>query len=139
MLLIFSYINVEVDFWQLHFQDIAPAILDTIVISPSKTVPALLELLAIAQSEDNFKSVNSYMLKLMKNDEDTKARVAGTRALADIYGRLGEEWIGLLPETVPVLAEVLEDDDEEVERTVKSLVRNVEKVLGEGELESMLT
>lgn len=45
----------------------------------------------------------------------------------------------MLPETVPVLAEVLKDEHEEVEKAVRELVRNVEKVLGEGELEGMLT
>lgn len=134
-----SFTHDEKDFWHLHFPLVSNALLSLLPLAPTTVIPPLLELLVAAQSEDNFKAVNTALLKLMRDDENTPVRVAGTTALAEVYGRLGEEWIGLLPETVPVLAEVLEDEDENVEKAVRVLVKNVEKVLGEGELEGMLT
>ncbi|QLG74763.1 hypothetical protein HG535_0H00890 [Zygotorulaspora mrakii] len=49
-----------------------------------------------------------------------------------IYSKVGESWLSLLPQLVPIIAELLEDDDEEVEHEVRlGLVRVVENVLGE--------
>ena len=58
--------------------------------------------------------------------------------LTELYERLGEEWLNMLPETVPVIAELMEDDDEEVERAVQRMVVKIEGYLGES-LDTMLT
>ncbi|CQB89528.1 Uncharacterised protein [Chlamydia trachomatis] len=45
---------------------------------------------------------------------------------------MGEQWLSYLPTLVPYIAELLEDDDEEVEMEVRrGLVRVIENVLGE--------
>ena len=45
--------------------------------------------------------------------------------------RLGEEYLTLVPETLPFVVEVLEDMDEQVESAARSLVAALECLLGE--------
>lgn len=59
-------------------------------------------------------------------------KIAAVMTLKAIYERLGEEWLSMLPQLVPVVAELLEDEDETVESEVrKDLVPVIESVLGE--------
>lgn len=69
---------------------------------------------------------------------DWQVRLAAVKAEMALYERMGEEWLGMLPETVPYIAELLEDDEEVVERETQKLISKVEEFLGEGELAAML-
>lgn len=51
--------------------------------------------------------------------------------------RLGDEWLGNLPEMLPVINELQDDGDETVERETEKWIKLVEGVLGE-RLDSML-
>ena len=48
-----------------------------------------------------------------------------------MFSRLSEEYLVLLPETIPFLAELMEDDNLEVEALVKRLVKRIEDLSGE--------
>lgn len=52
-------------------------------------------------------------------------------ACTDIARKIGENFAPLLPETIPFLAELLEDENQEVEKAVQKTIREVEKVTGE--------
>lgn len=56
------------------------------------------------------------------------------RSLTD---RLGEEWLALLPEMLPYISELMEDEDENVELEARLWVKQIEEVLGES-LDDML-
>ncbi|KAK9479276.1 hypothetical protein V1514DRAFT_328929 [Lipomyces japonicus] len=59
-------------------------------------------------------------------------KISAVKTLKAIYERLGEEWLSMLPQLVPIVAELLEDDDETVETEVRrDLVPVIEGVLGE--------
>lgn len=49
----------------------------------------------------------------------------------EIVRKLGEDFMPLLPETVPFLAELLEDEDEVTEKNAQNAVRTLEEILGE--------
>jgi len=49
----------------------------------------------------------------------------------EIARKLGEDFMSLLPETVPFLAELLEDEDEATEKCAQNAVRTLEEILGE--------
>ena len=70
-------------------------------------------------------------------DEKAAVRLAAVKTEVELTNRLGEEWLGNLPEMLPFISEGLEDEDEGVEREVKRWVVIIEGVLGEG-LEGML-
>jgi U3 small nucleolar RNA-associated protein 10 len=65
-------------------------------------------------------------------------RLAALRAEEALTERLGEEWLALLPEMLPYISELMEDEDETVEREVRKWVKDIEVVLGEN-LDDMLT
>jgi U3 small nucleolar RNA-associated protein 10 len=50
---------------------------------------------------------------------------------------LGEEWLSMLPEMLPFISELQEDDDEVVEKETHRWIVKIEGVLGES-LDSML-
>jgi U3 small nucleolar RNA-associated protein 10 len=43
----------------------------------------------------------------------------------------GEEYLPLIPETIPFIAELSEDDSNDVEDLVKTVVTDLEQILGE--------
>lgn len=60
-----------------------------------------------------------------------KVRLASLEVLCEMARKLGEDFLPLLPETVPFLAELLEDEEEAVESACQKAVQNLEEVLGE--------
>ncbi|KAI5848875.1 armadillo-type protein [Tricharina praecox] len=133
-------LNDSSDFWQspTHFDPLLPALLAILPTFSELAIPCLTELAAAAQSEEHSKSINTGVLALMR-DESEVTRLAAVRAMMGLYARLGEDWLGLLPETVPFIAELMEDDDETVERETQRLIKRIEEYLGDGELQGMLT
>lgn len=129
------------DFWQspTHFDKIASPLLSSLSAATAKlTTPAIVELANAAQSEDHFKFINTQVLQHMRSD-DGGVRLAAVETMTELYAKMGEEWLPLLPESVPFIAELMEDDEEDVERAVQRLIVKVEESLGAGELEAMLT
>lgn len=66
----------------------------------------------------------------------TRAREGATRlaalgALRALVSALGEEYLALLPEALPFLAELLEDGEPAVEAAAQSLFAELEKLSGE--------
>lgn len=132
------------DFWTApsHFTTISTPLLTQLsacAASPvlqTHVVPALTALAAAAHSGDHHKSLNSAILKFMRADDDV-TRLAAVKAQQSLTEALGEEWLGLLPEMLPFISELQEDDDEEVERETLRWIRRIEEILGES-LEGML-
>ncbi|KAA8900329.1 armadillo-type protein [Sphaerosporella brunnea] len=133
-------VNDASDFWQspTHFDPLLPALLEILPRFTELAVPCITELAAAAQSEEHSKSINSGVLAMMRGEE-AGVRLAAIKAMKGLYLRLGEDWLPLLPETVPFIAELMEDDDETVEREAQRLIKRIEEYLGEGELQGMLT
>ena len=74
--------------------------------------------------------MNTAILQYMRSD-DPSVRLAAVQCERALTERLGEEWLALLPEMLPFIAEALEDDDEDVEREVQRWVVGIEGILGE--------
>ena len=70
--------------------------------------------------------------------ENPHTRVAALKAEQALTEALGEEWLALLPEMLPYISELMEDEDEGVEREVRQWVPQIEGVVGE-KLADMLT
>jgi len=131
------------DFWQSpsHFDLLAPALTSqfahaSVLPLASELVPAVVELAAAADSADHHKELNSAILKTMRS-ESAAVRLAAVKCEQALTDRLGEEWLSLLPEMLPFISELQEDDDEEVERETHRWIVKIEGVLGES-LDSML-
>eukprot|EP00951_Prasinocladus_malaysianus_P016280 scaffold126563_cov31-Prasinocladus_malaysianus.AAC.1 len=53
------------------------------------------------------------------------------QVVASLVKRLAEEYLTLLPEAIPFLAELLEDPNQEVEARAQELVKDLEVLAGE--------
>jgi U3 small nucleolar RNA-associated protein 10 len=100
-------------------------------------IPTNTELAASSSSSmDNYRELNTILLRYMRSDS-ASTRLATVKCEQSLTKRLGEEWLGLLPEMLPFISELREDDDEMVERETQRWISQVEEVLGES-LEGML-
>lgn len=82
--------------------------------------------------EEHNKIMSDLMISHMKSTCQTREKFWAVRSMKLIYSKVGDCWLVLLPRLVPIMAELLEDEDETVEYEVRSgLVKVVENVLGE--------
>ncbi|KAK6331999.1 snoRNA-binding rRNA-processing protein utp10 [Orbilia javanica] len=145
-----SFANDQDEFWQsqTNFERIQPVLMGQLELAhggeddeslPISTlvVQAIGELSMAAHTDDHDKVINSAVLKAMRS-EDADVRLVAIKMMMELYERHKEEWIGLLPETMPAIAELMEDDVEEVEREVQRLIVKIEEYYGE-KLETLLT
>ena len=93
-------------------------------------IPCVGDLAIASNSDVHWKSINNSILLESRHDNPI-IRLAIVRAAYVCYDRIGEDYLVLLPETIPFLAELLEDDDERVERETQKLCQRIEKILGE--------
>lgn len=131
------------DFWQSpsHFSVIAPILSEQFVHASGlplvqELVPAIVELAAAADSSEHHKELNGAILKHLRS-ENASIRLAAVKCEQALTDRLGEEWLSMLPEMLPYISELQEDDDEVVERETHRWIVKIEGVLGES-LDSML-
>ncbi|SMN18029.1 similar to Saccharomyces cerevisiae YJL109C UTP10 Nucleolar protein [Maudiozyma saulgeensis] len=76
--------------------------------------------------------MNKLLINHMKATCTSQEKLWAAKSIKLIYSKVGESWLVLLPQLVPTIAELLEDDDEEIEDEVRTgLVKVVENVLGE--------
>ncbi|PLB50122.1 U3 small nucleolar RNA-associated protein 10 [Aspergillus steynii IBT 23096] len=113
----------------------------------AETVPTITELAVAADSTDNHKELNTTLMRFLRpsavagrsaGGENPFTRLAALKAEQSLTEQLGEEWLALLPEMLPYISELMEDEDEQVEREVRKWVKQIEGVLGE-RLDDMLT
>ncbi|KAI0128707.1 BP28CT domain-containing protein [Xylariales sp. AK1849] len=132
------------DFWQApsHFSAVAPASVSQFLHAASgielshDLVPALVELAAAADSQEHQKELNIALLKHLRS-EHAAVRLAAIKGEQKLTERLGEDWLAMLPEMLPYISELQEDDDEEVERETQRWIVGIEGILGEN-LDAML-
>ncbi|KAL8867772.1 MAG: hypothetical protein Q9174_005445, partial [Haloplaca sp. 1 TL-2023] len=124
-------------FWQspTHFNPISSALLEQIQPAAeasltSELIPAITELTVVADSATHHKTINASILKYTRSDVPA-VRVAVVKCQQSLTNRLGEEWLSLLPEMLPFISELQEDDDEVVERETLTWIKRIEEVLGE--------
>eukprot|EP00163_Fabomonas_tropica_P017307 TRINITY_DN3078_c0_g1_i2.p1 TRINITY_DN3078_c0_g1~~TRINITY_DN3078_c0_g1_i2.p1 ORF type:complete len:2172 (+),score=638.68 TRINITY_DN3078_c0_g1_i2:356-6871(+) len=93
-------------------------------------IPCITSLAACLREESVWKPLNHKVL-LQTRSEEAPARFAALRTLQSLFSKLGEEYLTLLPETIPFLAELLEDDNPMVERLAKEVANQLTDLSGE--------
>ncbi|GMM33388.1 snoRNA-binding rRNA-processing protein [Saccharomycopsis crataegensis] len=90
--------------------------------------------LAVKNSKvaEHNKALNKLLINHLKVDCSAQEKFSTIKVFENIYVKVGTSWLSLLPQLVPFIAELLEDDDEKIEMEVRSgLVKVIEDVLGE--------
>ncbi|EME47404.1 hypothetical protein DOTSEDRAFT_50810 [Dothistroma septosporum NZE10] len=130
-------------FWQTpaHFDPIAESLLNLLQQAGSFNVedfvvPAIVELGVAANSPEQHKTLNSTIMATMRHQEPA-VRLAAVKVERALTERLNVDWVGYLPEWLPLISELQEDDDGHVERETLRWMKQIEDVTGE-DLNSML-
>lgn len=132
-------------FWQApaHFGAVAPVLVEQFGHAGNAAnnctddlILAVVELAAAADSKEHHKEINSALLKHLRS-EQAAVRLAVIKCQQALTARLGEEWLQSLPEMLPFISELQDDDDEVVERENRRWIVGIEETLGES-LDSML-
>ncbi|XP_053690561.1 HEAT repeat-containing protein 1 homolog [Sabethes cyaneus] len=87
--------------------------------------------LAVAVADDTLWRQLNHQVLLKTRNNDSEVRLFALEACKQIALKIGENFAPLLPESIPFLAELLEDENETVEKAVKKTIREIEKVTGE--------
>ncbi|XP_028989805.1 HEAT repeat-containing protein 1 [Betta splendens] len=86
---------------------------------------------SVALADDaQWKTLN-YQVLLKTRHSSAKVRFSALLVLMELASKLKENYMVLLPETIPFLAELMEDDCEEVEQQVQKVIQEMENILGE--------
>lgn len=100
------------------------------ISAADELIPSITDLAVAADSAAHHKTLNTVVLQYMRSDS-VAVRLAAVNCQQSLTARLGEEWLALLPEMLPFISELQEDDDEKVERETLRWIKQIEEVLGE--------
>mmetsp|Transcript_2575 Transcript_2575/g.5440 ORF Transcript_2575/g.5440 Transcript_2575/m.5440 type:complete len:2560 (+) Transcript_2575:317-7996(+) len=84
-----------------------------------------------AGDEQMWKPINHALLEACSVDDRPEVRKVGISCLKSIMESIGEEYMVLLPECLPILSELLEDEEEEIAGLARECVTLGEELLGE--------
>uniref|UniRef100_A0A7R9WZZ8 HEAT repeat-containing protein 1 n=1 Tax=Craspedostauros australis TaxID=1486917 RepID=A0A7R9WZZ8_9STRA len=99
--------------------------------SDGNVVGTIVALASAAGDEQLWKPLNHSVLQAASHEDRSDVRRAGVSCLLELVRTLGEEYMVLLPECLPVLSELLEDDDERISGAARDCIELSEELLGE--------
>jgi len=88
-------------------------------------------LLASAAQDDSLWKVLNYQILLKTRNENPKVRIWALSAVDIFHRKLGEDYTQLVPETIPFLAELMEDECDDVEKQTQKVLSAMETSVGE--------
>lgn len=94
-------------------------------------LPACLAQLAVAANDDTLWKQLNYQILLKTRSPTAEIRLFAVGSCVEVAKKLGNDFLPLLPETIPFFAEMLEDESAEVEKACQRSVQELERVLGE--------
>lgn len=86
---------------------------------------------AVAAADDSLWKQLNYQILMKLRNSNYKIRILSLKCLTEVVKKLGEDFLSLLPETIPFLSELLEDDHEVVQECCKKSIQELEDVLGD--------
>ncbi|KAM4812521.1 HEAT repeat-containing protein 1 [Urocitellus parryii] len=86
---------------------------------------------SVAMADDSLWKPLNYQILLKTRDSSPKVRFAALITVIALAEKLKENYIILLPESIPFLAELMEDECEEVEHQCQKTIQQLEVTLGE--------
>lgn len=103
---------------------------DLVKVVRGDVIP-LLGQIASSIADDTCQKLLNGKILLKSRHPSAVVRHLSLNAVEEVGKRLGEDYSVLLPESIPFLSELMEDDDEEVEKECHAVIRSLEKVVGE--------
>jgi U3 small nucleolar RNA-associated protein 10 len=91
--------------------------------------------LAVAVGTDVLWKPLNYQVLLRTRSDSPIVRYSALQIVEKLYERLGEEFVILVPETVPFLAELMEDSNLQVEQLSHKVIKTINSFLGDEKIE----
>jgi hypothetical protein len=86
--------------------------------------------LALASSRADWQTLHHALTKETRSGE-TRVRRAAVAVILALFERVGQDYLALMPDTLPFLSELLEDTDEQVRESSQALVKVLRELSGE--------
>jgi len=93
-------------------------------------IPCLVQFAITVHDDQLWKPLHHAVLRRTRSDNPS-VRLAALTVVHQFFNRLGEAYMVMLPETVPYLSELMEDDHPEVEALCQKVIKDIEQVSGE--------
>jgi U3 small nucleolar RNA-associated protein 10 len=81
------------------------------------------------EDETQWKHLN-YQVLLYVRHNSPKVRLRVISIISCFLDKKGENYLAVLPDSAPLLAEALEDDDAKVEKECRKLIKKMEEIFG---------
>ena len=101
-------------------------------------VPTVVQLVVCTSGHDDWWQSFNHQVLLQTRSPVAAVRLVAIRVIRECFERMSQEYLPLLPDVIPFLADLLEDEDAEVEKMAQELRHQLESLSGE-ELTSYLT
>ncbi|GFR10197.1 HEAT repeat-containing protein 1 [Trichonephila clavata] len=92
--------------------------------------PCVAQFMASVTDNTLWKKLNYQILLKTRNDSPV-VRFAAIQVIREVVTVMENNYLPLLPESIPFLAEVMEDESSEVEKECQSVITEMERILGE--------
>ena len=110
-------------------------------INYDKIIPALVyclgQLAVTVHNQLLWKPLQNHVL-MQTRSENPKIRYSALLIIQEFYSQLGEEFLPMLPESIPFIAELIEDSNENVEQLCQEIVQQIDGFLGDEKIEDYL-
>jgi U3 small nucleolar RNA-associated protein 10 len=93
-------------------------------------IPCLVQFAVTVHDDALWKPLHHAVLRRTRSDVPA-VRLAALTVVQQFFNRLGEAYLVMLPETVPYLAELMEDSHAEVEALCQRVIKDIEQLSGE--------
>ena len=138
-----SFNHDQDEFWQTpaHFEAVAAPLIDQVQRQKAsqltgQVIATITDLAAAARSQEHLKTINAAIIAQLRSG-DAAVRLAAVKCQRSLTERLAVDWLDLLPEMLPIISELHEDDNEDVERETLRWAKEIEEITGES-LDRML-
>lgn len=92
--------------------------------------PCIAQFMASVTDNTLWKKLN-YQILLKTRNDSPMVRFAAIQVIREVVAVMQNNYLPLLPESIPFLAEIMEDESSEVEKECQSVVIEMEGILGE--------
>jgi hypothetical protein len=106
-------------------------------LQTGSVVQCIVSLATAAGDEQLWKPLNHAVLQACSNEDRPEVRKAGVSCLLSLIHSIGEEYMVLIPECLPILSELLEDSDEDIAGLAQECISQSEELLGESLQDSL--
>jgi U3 small nucleolar RNA-associated protein 10 len=93
-------------------------------------VPTLTSLAVAMKHHMLWKPLNHSLMMLTRSSH-AHVRLSCMKVLSELFTRLQQQYLVLLPETLPYISELMEDQDNAVEDITQRVIKQIEDLSGE--------